>query len=252
MSKDVTQQGQAGVETPMPNRSAFAERYKKRHHDRDFEDKEDRYQQLNDDFDLLDQYEENGRALGQFYDNNRWLAAMTQDLRDNPDLDPITWMADNGVDIEEALKDEDYRKKIADHIQEFQQKQTEGEAAQKEMEENLNASADNLKSLGLSDDENMKLWKYLFEEVIDPAQKGDVSADTWKMVQKAMNYDSDVETARQEGGMRARNEKIRNQVKRNEQSDNLPPSLGQGGGQATKTKPQPKKSEAGAFFEGLS
>lgn len=233
-----------------PNRDAFAARYAKRHPDRDFEDKEDRYSVLGEDADRLDQYEESGRALSKTFDSNRWLAAMIQDLRENPDLDPISWMADNGIDINEAMDDEEYRKKISDKIAAFQKKQVDGETAKKERDENFQKSAEALRSLGLSDDENMKIWSDFFTNVIDPALRGEVSEDTWKMVQKANNYDADVANAREEGGIQARNEKIQNQLKTPKQQS-IPPTLAQGSGGTAKPKQEKKKSAAGEFFDGM-
>lgn len=249
MAKENTQQ-QTDVQQPRPNRDAFAARYQKRHPDRDFEDKEDRYSVLGEDADRLEQYEESGRSLSKTFDNNRWLAAMIQDLRENPDQDPISWMADNGIDINEAMNDGEYRKKISDKITAFQKKQVDGENAKKEREENFQKSAAALRTLGLSDDDNMKIWSDFFQNVVDPALRGEVSADTWKMVQKANNYDADVENAREEGGIQARNEKIQNQLK-TPKAENVPPTLAQGGGATSTQKPKKKKSEAEEFFEGM-
>lgn len=235
---------------PRPNRDAFAKRYAKRHPDRDFEDKEDRYSVLGEDADRLDQYEESGKALSKTFDNNRWLAAMIQDLRENPDLDPISWMADNGIDINEAMNNEEYRKKISDKVAAFQKKQVDGETANKEREKNFQKSAEALRSLGLSDDENMKVWSDFFTNVIDPALHGVVTADTWKLIQKANNYDADVANAREEGGIQARNEKIQNKLK-TPKKQNIPPTLAQGSGSTATPKPQTKKSAAGEFFDGM-
>lgn len=232
-------------------RKAFSERFKKRHGDIDFEDKEARYGALNDDADRLDDYEKSGRALSDVFDKHRWFAAMLMDLRDNPDSDPVQWMASNGVDIQEAMEDPEYRKKISDLIGEHQRKQMEGEEAERERETNLGKSAQALGSLGLSDDENSELWNHFMQDVLAPALRGEISAETWKAVRKARDYDKDVAGAREQGGMQARNEKIQNKLKKPE-GEVLPPSLPQGGGNGAKIAAQGEKSEAGSFWEDFS
>lgn len=228
-----------------PNRKAFAERFSKRHKDVDFEDKEARYSALSDDSDRLSSYEESGRALSNVFEKHRWMASMFEALRKDDGLDPVTWMADNGIDIGQALEDEEYRSKISARIADFQKREVEGAKAADEREKNLMKSAKALSSLGLSDDENLELWNQLFQNVIDPALRGEVSADTWKMVQKARNYDNDVSSARETGALQARNEKIRNRVRT--ESTEIPPSLPQGGGEKS-TKAVKRKA---GFFDDM-
>jgi len=210
-----------------PNRTAFAGKFKSRHNDVDFEDKETRYGALSEDYDRLGRYEESGKALSGVFEKHRWIASMFEALRKNSDLDPISWMADNGIDITEALSDDTYRKGIADRIAAWQKSQVDGAAKSKETEENLNRSAEALASLGLSTEENTKMWNYFFEEVVAPVLAGEVSTETWKMVQKAMNYDTDIASASEQSAMKARNEKIRNRTQ--QAPEEIPPTLSQGG-----------------------
>lgn len=60
--------------------------------------------------------------------------------------------------------------------------------------------------------------------MIGEAEDGKVSAETWSLFKNAQNYDADVASAREEGAMQGRNEKIQNKVKRSEKND-LPPTL---------------------------
>lgn len=254
--KDLLSQGTvptddaAVAETPAPvderpNRTAFAGRFGKRHKDIDFEDKEARYGALNEDADRLDRYEESGKALSSVFENHRWMASMFEALREDKDLDPIIWMADNGIDIGEALEDDDYRKSISDRIAAYQKREVEGAKAEKEREQNLMKSAKALASLGLTDDENLDMWNHLFNEVIDPALRGEVSKETWQLVQKAKNYDVDVQKASDTGAMKARNEKIRNQSR--QVKADIPPSLPQAASGAEDIKPR-TRSAAQEFF----
>lgn len=227
-----------------PNRKAFSERFAKRHKDIDFEDKEARYGAMNEDADALSRYEEDGKALSEMFDNNRWVAAMAMDLTKNPDLNPITWMASQGIDIGAAMQDEKIGKEVAQQIADFQQKKIDEENHEQELMDNLQKSADAMEQLGLDDDAKADLWEKFFK-VIGDAENGIISAETWQLFKNAQSYDADVASAREEGAMQGRNEKIQNEVKRSQKAD-IPPALTtSGGGQSA---PKKKKS---SFFEGL-
>lgn len=232
-----------------PNRSRYAERFSKSHPDIDFEDKEARYGAMNEDRDLLDSYEESGKALGDTFDKHPWTGSMLMALKDNDELDPITWMAENGIDIQQALEDEEYRKTISQKIADYEQKQLEGKQADEERASNLQKSADALRELGLSDEENHKMWMHVWENIVDPALRGEITTETWKLVQKAQNYDADIESARSEGEMKARNEKIKNSLKK--PAETLPPDLSNGARATAAPKPKKEKSFASSFFEGV-
>lgn len=226
-----------------PNRKAFSERFAKRHKDIDFEDKEARYGAMNDDADALSRYEEDGKALSEMFDNNRWLAAMAMDLKKNPDLNPIEWMASQGIDIGAAMQDEEMAKKVAQQIADFQQKKADEENHEKELVENLQKSADAMEELGLDEDGKAELWESFFKMIGD-AEDGIVSAETWMLFKNARNYDADVASAREEGAMQGRNEKIQNKVKRSEKTE-IPPSLNTNGGVS------PTKKKSSGFWDGL-
>ena len=97
----------------------------------------------------------------------------------------------------------------------------------------------------MSDDEATELWNSFFTDIVDQALMGVVTAETWNMLMKAKNYDADIKTAKEEAAMRARNEKLQNNVK--DWGQNLPPSLSQATNQAASAK-----RKRGSFFSGLS
>lgn len=226
-----------------PNRKAFSERFAKRHKDIDFEDKEARYGAMNEDADALSRYEEDGKALSEMFDQNRWLAAMAMDLRKNPDMSPIEWMAKQGIDIGAAMQDEEMGKKVAQQIADFQQKKADEESHEKELVENLKKSADAMEPLGLDEDARAELWEKFFK-VIGDAENGTVTTETWQLFKNAQSYDADIASAREQGMMRGRNEKIQNKVKRSERTD-VPPSLSTNGGAQ-------QGSKKGSFWDGLT
>lgn len=251
MEEELEKQNQdiGGVTQPSieerPNRKAFSERFAKRHKDIDFEDKEARYGAMNEDADALSSYEENGRALSEMFDKNRWLAAMAMDLKDNPDMSPIEWMASQGIDIQAALNDEDTAKKVAQRIADYQQSSAEQTKHEEELKNNLQASADEMDSLGLDEEQKLDLWQKFFK-VVGDAEDGKVSAETWKLFKNAYAYEDDVASAREQGAMQGRNEKLQNRLKTS-RKESVPPTLStSGGGSPVQQKKKP------SFWDGLT
>lgn len=229
-------------QTPRPKRDAYKQMFNEDYPDLDFEDKEARYEQMARDRNTLRSYKKSGEALNNVFENNRWLAAMVQDLASNPDTNPIEWMADNGIDINEVMSDENVRGKITEKIATFQQKQLEDEQEDEQRKKNFAKSAKALQSLGLSEEQNMQMWSDFYSNIIDPALRGEVTEETWRMIQKANNYDNDIQQAREQSAMQARNEKIRNSVKQFDTP--MPPTLSQQGGQnASAKKPKTRMQE---------
>lgn len=251
MEEDLEQQNQdirgetQTLEENRPNRKAFSERFAKRHKDIDFEDKEARYGAMNEDADMLSSYEESGKALSDMFDKNRWLAAMAMDLKDNPDMSPIEWMASQGIDIQAALDDEETAKKVAQRIADYQQSSAEQAKHEEELKSNLQASADEMESLGLDEEQKLDLWQKFFKVVSD-AEDGIVSAETWKLFKNAYTYDDDVASAREEGAMQGRNEKLQNKLKKSRKEE-VPPTLSTNGG-GSSTQQKKKRS----FWDGLT
>lgn len=250
MEEDIkTEEQTSGNTTPVaedrPNRKAFSERFKKRHADIDFEDKESRYGAMSEDADLLSSYEESGRKLSDTFDQHRWLAAMLMDLKEDPDLSPIEWMASNGIDIQQALDDPEEGKKVAERIAKFQEDKVSEEEHEKTVLENMRKSADAMDELGLTDDEKLDLWEKAWK-IIGAAEDGEITSDTWRLFKNAYSYDDDVNSARSQGAMQGRNEKLQNKLKRS--GTNIPPTLTTGSN-AGGSKPQKKKQ---GFFEGLT
>lgn len=251
-AEDATQQeAPAEQESPpvdeRPNRTAFSKRFSKRHSDIDFEDKEARYAAMNDDADALDKYEKSGQALSKMLDSNKWLGAMVLDVT-RKGIHPLVWMASQGIDIKAALEDEELSKKVADQIVKFQEKVAEQEKHSQQLDENMKKSYEALLNLGLSEDEANDLYGKVWD-VIQDAEEGNISSETWNLFKNAYNYDSDISSAREEAAMQARNEKIQNKV-RSSATEGIPPSLSSSGAGNEPAKKKVKK-RASSFFDDI-
>lgn len=229
-----------------PNRTAFSKRFSSRHSDIDFEDKEARYAAMNDDADLLGQYEQSGKALSKVFDKHKWLAALAMDMEKNPDDNPFDAMARLGIDVKTLLDDPEGGKKLAEILAKHNEDVAEQNAAADRNFANMQKSYERL--MNLYPDEVDDMWQQLYE-IHDKVESGDISDDIWKMLHNANNYDSDISSARDEAAMQARNEKIQNKV-RSSANEGIPPSLSSSGA-GNKPAKKEKKSKSG-FFEGLT
>ena len=250
--KKTVDQGQAPVpaastneQQPRPNRDRYAAMFGEDNPDVDFEDKEARYGRLADERENYRNLRKSGSNLSQALDKNRWIAAMFQDLAEHPDKNPLVWLTENGIDIKAALDDPKVMAQVDEKFKNWQQTQVEGEQAQeaqqKAIDESLNSLASVQAEFGLSDEQFDRMWEHFWDEVFQPAFKGEVSKDTWVALMHAMNYDTDMANAREEAALQARNEKHANKVK-NFDERQVPPSFGQGTGRAATPKPTKKRS----------
>ena len=105
-----------------------------------------------------------------------------------------------------------------------------------------------MQKLGLSDEEANDLWGKVWG-VIQDAEEGNISSDTWNLFKNAYNYDSDISSAREEAAMQARNEKIQNKV-RSSSTEGIPPSLSSSGAGNEPAKKKTKK-RASSFFDDI-
>ena len=229
-----------------PNRKAFSDRFKKRHADIDFEDKEARYAAMNDDADLLGRYEESGKALSKVFDKHKWLAALAMDMEKNPDDNPFDAMARLGIDVKTLFDDPEGGKKLAEILAKHNEEVAEQNAAADRNFANMQKSYERL--MNLYPDEVDDMWSQIYE-IHDKVESGDISDDIWKMLHNANNYDSDISSARDEAAMQARNEKIQNKV-RSSANEGIPPSLSSSGAGNAPAKKKTKK-RASSFFDDI-
>ena len=229
-----------------PNRTAFSKRFSNRHSNIDFEDKEARYAAMNDDADLLGQYEQSGKALSKVFDKHKWLAALAMDMEKNPGDNPFDAMARLGIDVKTLLDDPEGGKKLAEILAKHNEDVAEQNEATEKVTSNMRKSLERLMKLYPDDAQDM--WSQIYE-IHDKVESGDISDDIWKMLHNANNYDSDISSARDEAAMQARNEKIQNKV-RSSANEGIPPSLSSSGAGNAPAKKKTKK-RASSFFDDI-
>lgn len=239
--QDVATEAQQPAEQPArPNRDRYSSMFAEDNPDVDFEDKEARYGRMAEERESYRKLRDSGRQFSGILDKHRWIGAMLSDGETNP----LVWLAKNGIDIRAALDDPEVMQQVTEAFDGWNKRQADGEAAEKEQGENIDASLQALASvqqeLGLSDEQFNRMWEHFWDDVYAPAFQGKVSKDTWVALLHSMNYDADMANAREEAAMQARNEKHANKVKTFEESQ-VPPTFGQGAGGRVAPKQNEKK-----------
>lgn len=236
------------VQTPVSSRERYTQRYRERFPEMNMDDEEAFYSQAMTDLDDLDSYRKNGEALVGAFNKNRAFAAMMMAAKDGQD--PFEWLAENvGADISEMLNDPEYLSKLTEAAKRFHEGQLKSEEARKEGEANLATSIQTLKKIaeekGMSDDESLAVFSYIYDEILGNGLKGIVTDETFRMVIDGRNYANDVALAREEGEVAGRNAKITEQLRKETGSGSMPPSLG---GTATVHQEAPKKRKYKRFL----
>lgn len=224
-----------------PNRGRYASMFAEDNPDIDFEDKESRYGRMAEEREDLRNLRTSGKKLSGILDRNRWLGAMLTDGETNP----FRWMAKHGIDVRTLADDPEAMDSVAEAFDEWTKKQADGESAQKSQDDALGKSLDALVSVqeefGLSDEQFDRMWDHFWDEIFAKAFGGEVSRDTWLGILHAMNYDTDIQNAREEAAIQARNEKHTNKLKTFDE-EQVPPSFNQGQGQSAAPKKEKKES----------
>lgn len=211
----------------MNNKERYTERLKKKYPDRNFDDDEALFEQINLDYDNydseLEDYKNNERALTELFVSDPKSAAFI--TRWSKGGDPVEMMIElYGDDFRDALDDPEKLKGITEANKKFAEKvakEKEYEAAYNQNIEETKYNIDIVKSQeNLSDDDIDKAMEFLIGVITDGIL-GKFSVETITMAIKAINHDDDVAMADREGEVRGRNEKIVEKIKKSQESDGI-------------------------------
>ena len=201
----------------------------------DFEDDEVFFGQINDDYDNYDNelsgYKEREGKFADMFSSDPRSANFLMNWKNGGD--PVVELVRQfGTDIKDAIDDPGRLEEISTANKEF----VESVAKEKELKEtydkNLEASLKVLEEVqqknGLSDEQVDAAMEWLVGIVKDGVM-GKFSADSIDMAMKAINHDSDVETAAHEAEVRGKNTRIEEKLRKEQQGDGLPQFAGKNG-----------------------
>ena len=223
-------------QVPKSKRDIVRDRMATKYPDKNFEDDEELYGQINDDYDQYDEdiarYKDHDDKLGEMFTSDPRSAAFLTSWRDGGDP-AVELVRMFGDEIREALDDPEKQEAIAEANKEFVQRVAKEKELDQQYQQNLQESLQLIEQYqqqnGLTDEQVDSAMQYLIQIVSDGVL-GKFTGESIDMAMKAINHDGDVETAGYEGEVRGRNAKIDERLRRRQQGDGMPQLDGRNAG----------------------
>lgn len=216
-------------------REAQIERLRNKYPDKKFEDDDEIYGQISDDYDQYD------RELGEYRDREKTLSDMfsadprsAQFLSDmHKGEDPVLGLVRNfGVEIKDVLDNPEMQDKIAEANREYVERVAKSKELDEEYERNIAVTLETLRRYqqerGMTDEQIDAVIDALLRIVRDGVM-GKFDVDTLDMMVKAIDHDADVDIAAEEGRIAGRNDKIVESLRKSNMGDGVSPLGGKNG-----------------------
>lgn len=226
------------------NRERYLERLKKNHPDREYEDDEALFAQVNDD------YDESEKQIGELrgYENeitkmidvNPASAAFLSDWKNG--VDPIVALIRRfGDDFKAALEDPAKLEQIAEANKEYAERVAQNKKYEEEYKKNIAESLVAVEKMEKEEniptdkmDEALAALELMAKDVFS----GIYSVENVRMALKAINYDADLADASREGEVRGRNAKIQERLRKSSRGDGTADLAGTNGRGASIDRPE--------------
>lgn len=205
------------------------ERLRKKYPEKKFEDDEEIYGQIYDDYDQYEQELEGHRgrekSLSDMFAADPRSAQFLTDMHNGKD--PVLGLVRNfGVEIKDVLDDPEMQDKIADANKEYVERVANSKKLDEEYEKNMEATLETLRQYqserGMTDEQIDEVVDLLLGIVRDGVM-GKFSTKTLDMACKSLNYDADVASAAEEGEISGRNAKITERLRKSRKGDGTAP-----------------------------
>lgn len=216
-------------------RDQHIDRLRKKYPDKKFEDEEEIYGQISDDYDQYEQelegYKGREKTLSDMFAADPRSAQLLTDMHNGND--PILGLVRNfGVEIKDVLDDPEMQDRIAEANKEFVERAAKSKKLDEEYESNMDVTLETLRKFqaerGMSDEDIDKIVDFLLTIVRDGVM-GKFSPETLDLACKALNYDADVEAAGEEGEIAGRNTRIVENLRKSKKGDGIAPLGGKNG-----------------------
>lgn len=221
------------------------DRLRKKYPDKKFEDDEEIYGQISDDYDQYEQelegYKGREKTLSDMFAADPRSAQFLTDMHKG--VDPIVGLIRNfGVEIKDVLDDPDKQAEIAEANKEYVDRVAKSEAYDQEYSTNMDKTLEDLRNFqserGLSDEQIDEVVSFLLGIIRDGVM-GKFSRETLGLALKALNYDMDVTTAGEEGRVAGRNDKIVENLRKADKGDGNAPLGGKNGAPSSSRRKAP-------------
>jgi hypothetical protein len=227
-------------------RELTLERLRGKYPDQNFDDDEQLFGRISDDYDQYDKkisdYEAQNDKFAKMFSSNPKSARLMMDWRDGED--PVVALVRMyGKDIKDAIEnDPELVEKIAAANKEYMDRVAEEKNFEEQYMTNYAASMEELDKLQQEEEFSDKDANEAVAWLIDVARDamiGKISRDAMVMAIKAKNYDVDVTEASQEGEVRGRNQKAEMQLRKPKRGDGTPNLGGSNGDEESSRRRMP-------------
>ena len=207
-------ENQVPIAAELSNRDKVMKRLKEKYPDDNMDDAETRYGKIESDYadyaDKISKYQDNENKLKGMIDADPRAASLLMDMKDG--VDPVYGMVKRfGPELADILNDPDKQEQIAEAQAEYMKRVALNKELEDIYEKNLNQSAitagEFQQEKGYDDNQMDELVKAIIQCGNDMVV-GKFTKQTLEAFAKALNYDNDVKTAREEGEVAGRNAKI--------------------------------------------
>lgn len=216
-------------------RDLHLERLRKKYPEKKFEDDEEIYGQISDDYDQyeqeLDGYRRREKSLSDMFAADPRSAQFLTDMHNG--TDPVLGLVRNfGIEIKDILDDPEMQDKIAEANKDYVERVANSKKLDEEYEKNMDTTLETMrayqKEKGLTDEQIDEIATLLLGVVRDGVM-GKFSREMLEMASKALNYDADVAAAGEEGEVAGRNAKITEKLRKSNKGDGTAPLGGKNG-----------------------
>ena len=226
-------------------RDQHIDRLRKKYPDKKFEDDEEIYGQISDDYDQYEQelegYKGREKSLSDMFAADPRSAQFLTDMHNGND--PILGLVKNfGVEIKDVLDDPEMQEKIAEANKDFVERTAKSKKLDEEYEANMDTSLETMRQFQAEnnlDDAQIDAIAAHLLTIAGDVVMGKFTRESLELAHKALNYDADVEAAGEEGEVAGRNAKITENLRKSNKGDGTAPLGGKNGqGASAPRKPQ--------------
>lgn len=206
-------------------------RYREKYPDVDFDDDDNICSKLVEELENFEKseasYNENRSRLEALWNKDPRMGALLSNAMNGGD--PVSFLIEHfGDEFKDALESDSGREKFSESYGKWLEKVAADKRADEEREQNFKKSAEELSAFqqehNLTDEQALEVFQKLHNIIVD-GLLGVYRAEDYLMAYKALNYDKDIEAAKEEGAIEGRNYKIEERLKRSKEKRGNPPSL---------------------------
>lgn len=236
-------------QTVTKKRDIALNRMKSKYPEKNFDNEEDFFGQINDDYDdydkqiadrdsQIEEYKGREKTFADMFSADPRSAKFLSEWKQGGDPE-LAFIRKFGTDIVDIVNDPERQEEVAKANKEYADRVLEEKKYEEEYAANIAKSIENMDGLvkGGKTDEEVDAAFGLLLEIVRNGLRGIFTPEAFEMAFKAISHDADVETAGQDGEVRGRNAKIDEQLRKSKKGDGTEPLGGKNGA------PEPKREK---------